>query len=142
MTGARSDNASMTLERFGCQPGTCYLTIFNHSETRQQATVTLTTLAQPSTCRDLVRDTAVTWQDKHTEIELDAGDVCVLALEGVYRNVHAPVFGTRYSFYGPSPKSGRPTPFTGLARCGKIAVPSNSITTSSGNLGALEKVIL
>jgi len=84
VTGARSDNASMTLERFGCQPGTCYLTIFNHSETRQQATVTLTTLAQPSTCRDLVRDTAVTWQDKQTAIELDAGDVCVLALEGLY----------------------------------------------------------
>jgi len=55
---------------------------------------------------------------------------------------NAQFFGTRYSFYGPSPKSGRPTPFTGLARCGKIAVPSNSITTSSGNLGALEKVIL
>ena len=46
--------------------------------------MTLTTLAQPSTCRDLVRDTAVTWQDKQTAIELDAGDVCVLALEGLY----------------------------------------------------------
>ena len=57
------------------------------------------------------------------------------------RNVRAHVFWTRYSFYGPSPKSGRPTPFTGLARCGKIAVPSDSITTSSGNLGALGKAI-
>ncbi len=84
MTGARSDNAAVTLERFGWQPGICYLTVFNQSETRQKATVTLTALAQPSTCRDLVRGTEVTWRDKRTDIELDADDVCVLAFEGPY----------------------------------------------------------
>jgi len=84
VTGARSDNAAVTLERFGWQPGICYLTVFNQSETRQKATVTLTALAQPSTCRDLVRGTEVTWRDKRTDIELDADDVCVLAFEGPY----------------------------------------------------------
>jgi hypothetical protein len=84
VTGARSDNASVTLERFGWQPGICYLTVFNQSETRQKATVTLTALAQPSTCRDLVRGAEITWRDKRTDIELDADDVCVLAFEGPY----------------------------------------------------------
>ena len=84
VTGARSDNAAVTLERFGWQPGLCYLTVFNQSEARQRAVVTLTALAQPSACRDLVRDAAVTWQERRTTVELDAGDVCVLAFTGPY----------------------------------------------------------
>ena len=51
---------------------------------RQRAEVTLTALAQPSACRDLVRDAAVTWQERRTTVELDAGDVCVLAFTGPY----------------------------------------------------------
>ena len=66
------DNAAVTLERVLLAARHLLSDGLNQSETRQKATVTLTALAQPSTCRDLVQGTEVTWRDKRTDIELDA----------------------------------------------------------------------
>ena len=84
LTGAVSDNASVIVERFGWQPGVCYLTVYNLSETRQNAVVTLTALAVPSSCHDRVTGAAITWPEKRAAIELDAGDVRVLEFAGPY----------------------------------------------------------
>ena len=91
LTGAVSDNASVIVERFGWQPGVCYLTVFNLAETRQKAVVTLTALAAPGACREQVSGAEVVWKDKRWEVELDAGDVRVLEFDGPYRgDVFAP----------------------------------------------------
>jgi len=84
LTGAVSDNASVIVERFGWQPGLCYLTVYNLSETRQKAGVTLTSLSAPGTCVERVKGGAVAWKDKRAEFELEAGDVLVLELKGPY----------------------------------------------------------
>ncbi len=82
LTGAVSDNESIIVERFGCPPGRSYLTVYNLAETRQKATVTLTALTAPGVCREQVTGGEITWKDKHTPIELDAGDVRVLEFAG------------------------------------------------------------
>lgn len=85
LTGAVSDNASVIVERFGWQPGLCYLTVYNLADTRQKAVLTLTSLAVPHACRDCVTGTAVAWEEKRADMELDAGDVRVLEFTGPYR---------------------------------------------------------
>ena len=84
LTGAVSDNDAVIVERFGWQPGLCYLTVFNLAETRQKARVTLTALAAPTACRERVTGAALAWKDKRLEMELDAGDVRVLEFSGPY----------------------------------------------------------
>jgi hypothetical protein len=80
LTGAVSDNVQIVVERFGSLPGPCYLTVFNLGATRQKASVRLTTLKAAGACRELVADGEITWKDACAEIELDAGDVRVIAL--------------------------------------------------------------
>ncbi|MEI7945267.1 MAG: hypothetical protein WCJ02_01160 [bacterium] len=80
LTGAVSDNTSVIVERFGAQPGPCYLTVYNLGDTRQKAMLTLTTLKAKGPCRELVSQGEVVWRNKQTEIELDAGDVRVIEL--------------------------------------------------------------
>jgi hypothetical protein len=82
LTGAVSDSESVIVERFGWQPGVCYLTVYNLGEARQKAAVSLTSLTVPNACRDLVTGGEIVWKDKRTEIELDAGDVRVLEFTG------------------------------------------------------------
>jgi hypothetical protein len=80
VTGARADNASVIVERFGAQPGPCYLTVYNLGDTRQKAVLTLTALNVKGPCRELVSQGDVVWRNKQTEIELDAGDVRVIEM--------------------------------------------------------------
>ncbi|MDD4101494.1 MAG: hypothetical protein PHU80_02535, partial [Kiritimatiellae bacterium] len=80
LTGASADTTDVIVERFGCQPGTCYLTVYNLTEARRKTTVTLTGLVQPAVCRELVTGAEVTWQEKRAAFELEAGDVRVLEL--------------------------------------------------------------
>ena len=80
LTGAVSDNMQIVVERFGSLPGPCCLTVFNLGATRQKANVRLTTLKAVGACRELVADGEITWKDACAEIELDAGDVRVIAL--------------------------------------------------------------
>jgi hypothetical protein len=80
VTGALSDNASVIVERFGTQPRPCYLTVYNLGETRQKAVLTLTSLSAKAPCHELVSQGEIFWRNKQTEIELDEGDVRVIAL--------------------------------------------------------------
>ena len=85
LTGAFSDNESVIVERFGWQPGICYLTVYNLSDSRQKATLTLTALKTPRACHELVAGGEISWKEKRTEIEFDAGDVRVLELHGPFQ---------------------------------------------------------
>jgi hypothetical protein len=78
LTGAASDNEAVIVERFGNLPGPCYLTVYNLSETRQKAGLTLTNVKAVSPCREHVAGGAIVWKDKRAEVELDAGDVRVI----------------------------------------------------------------
>jgi len=78
LTGVISDNAAVIVERFGVSPGTCCLTVYNLSETRQRALLTLTSLKTDGACRELSSGRDVVWKNKRTEVELEAGDVWVL----------------------------------------------------------------
>jgi hypothetical protein len=78
LTGAVSDNEAVIVERFGALPGPCYLTVYNLSETRQKAGLTLTNVKAVSPCREHVAGGAIVWKDKRAEVELDAGDVRVI----------------------------------------------------------------
>ena len=78
MTGAVSDNKFVIVERFGVQPGLCYLTVYNLGETRQKAVLTLTSLKADGSCPELVAGGSVAWEAGRTEIALDAGDVRVI----------------------------------------------------------------
>jgi hypothetical protein len=85
LTGAVSDNASVVVERFGWQPGICYLTVYNLAETRQKAAVTLTALTEPAACWELTGGAAVEWRDRRAAFDLEAGDVRVLELKCPYK---------------------------------------------------------
>jgi hypothetical protein len=85
LTGAVSDNEAIIVERFGWQPGTCYLTVYNVGDTAQKAAVTLTTLTAPRACRELLTGSEVVWKDKRTELSLDAWDVRVLELTSPFQ---------------------------------------------------------
>ena len=80
LTGAASDNEAVLVERFGSVPGACYLTVFNLSETRQRAGITLTALPSDKACRELVKGGEIAWQDKRAALELDAGEVRVIEI--------------------------------------------------------------
>ena len=80
LTGAVSDNPSVIVERFGRQPGVCYLTVYNLAETRQKAEVTLTALAEPTASKERGTGQTVVWKDRCTTFDLEAGDVRVLEL--------------------------------------------------------------
>ena len=80
LTGAVSDNVSVIVERFGDQERHCYLTVYNLSDTRQKATLTLTSLKARDTSRELSTGGEVVWKDKRVVAELDAGDVRVIEL--------------------------------------------------------------
>jgi hypothetical protein len=82
LTGAASDNAAVAVERFGAPPGACYLTVFNGSDTRQRAALTLTALSAEGACREWVTGGEVIWRDRRAEVELDAGDVRVIGIGG------------------------------------------------------------
>jgi len=84
LTGAVSDNKAVIVERFGWQPGVCYLTVYNLGNSRQKAALTLSALKVPHVCRELVAGGEIEWRDKRTEIELDAGDVRVLEFLGPF----------------------------------------------------------
>ncbi|MBN1846515.1 MAG: hypothetical protein JW810_12570, partial [Sedimentisphaerales bacterium] len=75
VTGARSSNEAVHLERFGDS----YLTIYNDADSPQEATITLEAAA-PKTCRDLVANRQISWQNRQTTLTLAAGDVAVLDL--------------------------------------------------------------
>ena len=80
LTGAVSDNESVIVERFGSQPGLCYLTVYNLAETRQKAGLTLTTLRADKACRERVAGGEIVWTDARAEVEIDAGDVKVIEI--------------------------------------------------------------
>ncbi len=84
LTGAVSDNEAVIVERFGWQPGLCFLSVYNLAETRQKAVLTLTSVNAVGPCRERVTGTTVTWKDKRAELELDAGDVRVIELAGAF----------------------------------------------------------
>ncbi|MDX9866594.1 MAG: hypothetical protein RBT78_01590 [Kiritimatiellia bacterium] len=84
VTGAVSDMPDVIVERFGWQPGLCYLTVYNLAEAPRKAVVSLTALAQPAACRDLVRGGEVVWTGKRADFDLEAGDVRVLEFTGPY----------------------------------------------------------
>jgi hypothetical protein len=80
VTGAVSDNASVIVERFGSQPGPCYLTVYNLAETPQTAGVTLTALAADGPRREEVTGSNVVWNARTVSLTLAAGDVRVISL--------------------------------------------------------------
>lgn len=78
LTGAVSDNEAVIVERFGSLPGACYLTVYNLSETRQTAMLSLTTLAAPETSHEWVAGGEIVWKGKRAQVALEAGDVRVI----------------------------------------------------------------
>ncbi|HRU19556.1 MAG TPA: hypothetical protein P5125_04290 [Kiritimatiellia bacterium] len=84
VTGAVSDTPDVIVERFGWQPGLCYLTVYNLTEAPRKAVIALTTLAQPTVCRELVRGGEVVWSEKRASFDLEADDVRVLEFKGPY----------------------------------------------------------
>jgi hypothetical protein len=82
LTGAVSDSEEVIVERFGWQPGFCYLTVYNVGNAKRNALLTLTTLNVPAACRELVAGGVVVWKDKRAHFELEAGEVRVLEFTG------------------------------------------------------------
>ncbi len=76
VTGARSDNPHVYVERFG----TGLLTVFNDSTKPQQTTITWPR-AGTGASRDLVSGEVVAWQDGAVRMALPAEDVAVLAVD-------------------------------------------------------------
>lgn len=82
LTGVVSDNAAVTVERFGAPPGACYLTVYNGGGARQRAALTLTALpAADGARREGVTGGEVVWRGGRAELELDAGDVRVIEIK-------------------------------------------------------------
>jgi hypothetical protein len=81
VTGARSSDPRVHVERFGPRPGpppTSYLTVYNDSDAPRTATITLD--GAPASCRDVLRDAPVELPASGLRLTLDAGDVAVLEL--------------------------------------------------------------
>ncbi|MEA3368063.1 MAG: hypothetical protein U9R68_08120, partial [Planctomycetota bacterium] len=76
VTLVRSSDPKVYVERWGER----YLTVFNDSDARRTATLTLDGLAAPRSCRDLVHGRDVTWQGGKTTITLGPEDVALLDL--------------------------------------------------------------
>jgi hypothetical protein len=75
VTKARSSDEKVRVERFGER----YLTVFNDSNGKRTATITLDGLTA-SGGRELVRDAAPEWKNGATTITLEAEDVAVIEL--------------------------------------------------------------
>lgn len=75
VTLARSSDPKVHVERFGDR----YLTVFNDSEDRRTATVTLQR-KPPASSRELLRGESVEWREGKTTIALDSEDVAVIEL--------------------------------------------------------------
>ena len=75
VTKARSSDERVYVERFGER----YLTVFNDSDKKRTATITLDDLTATGG-RERVRDAAVKWKNGATTITLDAEDVAVIEL--------------------------------------------------------------
>jgi len=81
LTGAVSDNEAVVVERFGAPPKAFCLTVYNLSDARQKATLTLTSLKASGPCREWVTGGGVVWAGNRAEVDLDPGDVRVLGFE-------------------------------------------------------------
>jgi hypothetical protein len=76
ITLARSDDEHVHVERFG----TRYLTVFNDSQARRTATITLDFDA-PSESRELITGRPISWQGNKTTLTLDPEDVAVIDVQ-------------------------------------------------------------
>ncbi len=75
LTGARSSDPDVHLERFGDQ----YLTVFNDSAARKTAVITLEEAA-PARSRELVSGRELVWTGRQMEIALEGEDVAVIQI--------------------------------------------------------------
>ena len=78
ITLARSSDEQVHLERFGDGPAR-YLTVFNDSNRRRTATITLEHDA-PSTSRELVSGRELAWNNRSLTLSLDGEDLAILEL--------------------------------------------------------------
>ena len=78
ITLARSSDEFIHLERFGAGPAH-YLTVFNDSNRRRTATITLEQ-GSSATSRDLVSGREVSCKNGHVELSLDGEDLAILEL--------------------------------------------------------------
>jgi hypothetical protein len=76
VTRVASSDPKVIVERWG----TRYLTVFNDSDARRTAVLTLEGLAAPPRCRDLVRGRDVDWTGGTARITLAPEDVALLDL--------------------------------------------------------------
>jgi len=78
VTGARADNESIYVERFGER----YLTVFNSSDRPCVASITLDGSRRAGTAasQELVRDRTIPWQNQQAEVPLGPEDVAVFQL--------------------------------------------------------------
>ncbi len=75
---ARCDDPHVYVERFG-NGSPHFLTVFNDSQQRRTATITLEGDA-PRSCRELVSGRTIAWKDGKTTLTLEGEDVAVLEL--------------------------------------------------------------
>jgi hypothetical protein len=76
ITLAHSNDHNVHIERFGNR----YLTVFNDSDERRTATITLEKTA-PAVSRELMHDKTIKWNNKQTVLTLDSEDVAVIEIE-------------------------------------------------------------
>jgi hypothetical protein len=74
ITGARSSDARVHIERFGKR----YLTVFNDSDAPRTAVITID--LDPRSSRELISDTAIQWTNRRTSLALEPEGVAVLDL--------------------------------------------------------------
>ncbi len=81
LTGVVSDNAAVTVERFGGPPGACYLTVYNGGDAPQRATLERASLAfADGVSREWVTGGEVVWRGGRAVLELGAWEVRVVGL--------------------------------------------------------------